>query len=220
MKRCAVCQCYSEKLLCSGCRDLIKPTADACQICDKPLVSVQKQSERRLCRDCRKQRPAFDRIYCAGVYQTPGSDWVMALKFSNQLHWARAMAELMVPTMAQLPAAWPLIPMPLHRQRLKRRGYNQAHEICRFIAQFSKRTQLSDILMRTKYTAMQATLPEKQRRANVRQAFTVNGHVIPEAVILVDDVLTTGQTLSAAAAVLKKAGVEQVHGVVFLRSDN
>lgn len=220
MKRCAVCHCYSEELLCNGCRNLIKPTADGCQVCDKPLVSVQKQSESQLCRDCRKQRPAFDRIYCAGVYQPPGSDWVMALKFSNHLHWARAMAELMVPTMTQLPAEWPLIPMPLHPKRLKKRGYNQAHEISRFIAQFTNRRILSDLLTRTKYTAMQATLPEKKRRANVRQAFTVNGHELPETVILVDDVLTTGQTLSAAAAILKKAGVNQVYGVVFLRSDN
>jgi predicted amidophosphoribosyltransferase len=65
---------------------------------------------------------------------------------------------------------------------------------------------------------MQATLPEKQRRSNVRNAFEVLSDELPAAVIVVDDVLTTGQTLSAAAKALKIAGVQVVYGAVFLRA--
>ncbi len=149
----------------------------------------------------------------------PASDWVMGLKFSNQLHWSRAMAELLTPVLERLPRSWPLIAMPLHRRRLRHRGYNQAHEFTKILAKNTGRKELRNLLTRTKYTAMQATLPEKKRRANVRDAFVVNGNNVPKEVILVDDVLTTGQTLSAAANVLKKAGAETVYGVVFLRSE-
>ena len=66
--------------------------------------------------------------------------------------------------------------------------------------------------------AMQAELPEKQRQANVRGAFQVNTKVTPKHVVLVDDVLTTGQTLRSAAKTLKQAGVERVDVAVFARS--
>lgn len=129
------------------------------------------------------------------------------------------MAELLSPKLDRLPRDWPLIAMPLHPRRLRHRGYNQAHELTRILAKKTDRLELRNLLQRAKYTAMQATLPEKKRRANVRDAFVVNGDDIPKEVILVDDVLTTGQTLSAAANVLKMAGVETVYGAVFLRSE-
>lgn len=218
MNRCVVCHCHAEKLLCRGCQQLIQAPAAGCHVCAKPLTEINQPVDNRLCADCRKERPAFDGIACAGVYQPPGSEWVIALKFSGQLHWARAMAELMSPVITDWPLGWPLLAMPLHRKRLQKRGFNQAHEITRLMAQASGRRVLSDCLERSQYTAMQATLPEKKRRDNVRHAFTVNGSVLPEALILVDDVLTTGQTLSSAAATLKKAGVKHVWGAVFLRS--
>ncbi len=217
MNRCAICHCYANNLLCEGCRDLIQLPDFGCRSCAKPLPKPDN-NDSLLCVECRQSQPAFDRILCAGIYQPPGSEWVMALKFSGQLHWARAMAELMTPRMAELPDHWPLVPMPLHTKRLQHRGYNQAHEIARQLSKNSPRSLLSDVLVRSKYTAMQATLPEKQRRSNVQKAFAVKGDHVPQSVILVDDVLTTGQTLSAAAQALKKAGAEQVYGAVFLRS--
>ncbi|KAA3638197.1 MAG: ComF family protein [Proteobacteria bacterium] len=220
MNRCVICQCSAKKLLCTGCQTLIKAPQAGCRCCAKPLPKLSDCNNSRLCADCRKRLPVFDQIFCAGVYQSPGSNWVLALKFSGHLHWARAMAELMTPCLADVPLDWPLVAIPLHRKRLLKRGYNQAHEIARLLAQFSGRQALSDVIIRRKDTAMQATLPEKKRQANVRNAFAVVDRDLPPVVILVDDVLTTGQTLSAAAAVLKKAGVQQVYGVVFLRSDS
>ncbi len=218
MKRCAICYCYSTGLLCGGCRQLIKPPDYGCKSCAKPLPRPKQADTHLLCPECRHAQPAFDGIVCAGIYQAPGRQWVMALKFSNQLHWARTMAELMAPVIDCLPADWPLIAMPLHPKRLRQRGYNQAYEVARQLSQLCNRPLLSRLLIRSKYTAMQATLPEKQRRANVRGAFEVTDDAIPSRLILVDDVLTTGQTLSAAAATLKQAGVKTVFGAVFLRA--
>ncbi|MFV0542232.1 MAG: ComF family protein [Marinicella pacifica] len=218
MKRCAICHCYSKNLLCNGCRPLIQPPDFGCRCCAKPLPKPKQADESLLCADCRAVQPAFDGICCAGVYQPPGRQWVMALKFSNQLHWARIMAELMGPLIQQMPTDWPLIAMPLHPKRLRHRGYNQAREIARQLSKLCERPLISKVLIRTKYTAMQATLPEKQRRSNVRNAFEVLSDELPAAVIVVDDVLTTGQTLSAAAKALKIAGVQVVYGAVFLRA--
>ncbi|MCX7544940.1 ComF family protein [Marinicella gelatinilytica] len=217
MSRCVVCHCHTQTLLCKECQTLIKPPEYGCQQCAKPMPKANHHGTLR-CPDCRKAPPAFNHIKCAGIYQPPGSDWVMALKFSGHLHWARAMAELLQPVIKDIAVDWPLMAMPLHRRRLRTRGYNQAFEMTRLLAGFSGRQVLTNVLERNKYTAMQATLPEKQRRANVRDAFTVKHNDLPQSVLLVDDVLTTGQTLSAAAASLKKAGVDQVYGVVFLRS--
>lgn len=218
MGRCAICRCYANNLLCVGCQSLVQQPQYGCTICDKPLPKAEHKSDTLLCADCRQQKPVYDRVRCAGIYQPPASDWVLALKFSGQLHWARAMAELMSPVIADLPQNWPLIAMPLHPGRLRQRGFNQAYEIGRLISQISGRSKRTDVLIRSQVTAMQATLPEKKRRSNVRNAFSVETQNLPESLILIDDVLTTGHTLSAAAAVLKKAGVKQVYGAVFLRA--
>lgn len=217
MNRCAICHCYADNLLCEGCQNLIQPPDYGCRRCDKPLAKPDN-NDSLLCAECRQTPPEFDGIVCAGIYQPPGSEWVMSLKFSGHLHWARAMAELMSPLIKKWPDDWPLIAMPLHPKRLKKRGYNQAREIARLLSKSGHRPLLPEGLERSKYTAMQATLPEHQRRANVRQAFTVHLAHVPKVVIVVDDVLTTGQTLSAAAKALKQAGVETVYGAVFLRS--
>lgn len=214
--RCAICKIPAQHLICKPCQTLINMPVHGCQFCAKPLPNNDKTV---ICSECRSQRPCFDGIVCAGIYQPPASEWVMGLKFSTQLHWARAMAELLSPLLDRLPHEWPLVAMPLHRRRLRHRGYNQAHELTRILAKKTDRKELRKLLYRAKYTAMQATLPENKRRANVRDAFAVKDNDVPKQVILVDDVLTTGQTLSAAANVLKKAGAETVYGAVFLRSE-
>jgi len=214
--RCAICQIPAQKLICAGCRTLIKMPIYGCQYCAKPIANSDNTV---ICSECRSQQPSFDGIVCAGIYQPPASEWVMGLKFSKQLHWSRAMAELLTPMVNRLPHEWPLIAMPLHRRRLRHRGYNQAHELTKILAKKTGRIEVRNLLQRAKYTAMQATLPEKKRRANVRNAFAVRGDDIPKELILVDDVLTTGQTLSAAANALKKAGAETIYGAVFLRSE-
>jgi len=213
MKRCAICQVHSQKSLCVGCQSLIRAPQKPCQICAKPLNQADG-----ICGECRSDPPSFSKTICAAIYEPPVSLWVQQLKFGDRLDRARIMADALIKPLSSIDITVPIIPVPLHPKRLVSRGYNQAYEIARIIAKQQKRNLLSDVLIRTKNTSMQAELHEKQRSANVRAAFAVNKEIEAETVIVLDDVMTTGQTLRSISNCLVKAGVKQVIVAVFARS--
>lgn len=213
MRRCAVCQVPTLGGLCVGCQALLQAPLNPCTCCAKPLPVAGN-----LCGECRNDPPAFSQTFCATVYQPPISSWVQQLKFGDRLDRARLMAESLLPLLQSVPSTVPIIPLPLHRRRLVSRGYNQAHEVARLLAKWQQRPLLDRHLERVKHTAMQAELTERQRAANVRAAFSMSKPIHEPTVLLLDDVMTTGQTMRAAAACLKKAGVDEVMAVVFARS--
>ena len=104
-----------------------------------------------------------------------------------------------------------LVPVPIHRERRRRRGYNQAELLTRGL---SARTGIpSDprLLFRVRRTRVQASLDDRERRKNVKGAFAVRDDVCPyQRILLVDDIYTTGSTIDACAAILKKAGVRKI----------
>ncbi len=213
MNRCAVCLVHAEQMLCHGCEGLIQAPQNPCQICAKPLNQVEA-----ICGECRSDPPAFSQTVCAAIYEPPVSLWVQQLKFGDRIDRASIMAEAMLEPLSSLDPSIPIIPVPLHPKRLRSRGYNQAYEIAKIIARKQRRPLLSDVLIRCKNTAMQAELHEKQRSANVRAAFVVNQVVEEQTVIVLDDVMTTGQTMRSIANCLHQAGIENVIAAVFARS--
>lgn len=123
-----------------------------------------------------------------------------------------------------------LIPVPLHKKKLKDRGFNQAEEIAKYLAEAWKITLLSDVLIKTRKTESQTKLSKEQREKNVREAFRLReppsfahqrkgGSEIIQGkkVLLVDDVYTTGSTMNECARVLKEAGAKQVWGIAVAR---
>lgn len=187
-------------------------------------ASVHPEDESRhasslICGECRSDPPAFAQTICAAIYEPPVSLWVQQLKFGDRLDRASIMAEAMLEPLSSIDTNIPIIPIPLHPKRLQYRGYNQAYEVAKIITKQQHRALLADVLIRTKYTAMQAELHEKQRADNVRAAFKVIKPIGAETVLLLDDVMTTGQTLhSAAKCLLLQAAVKKVMVVVFARS--
>jgi len=213
VKRCAVCQVHSSSALCSGCQALFQSPENPCQICAKPLNQING-----ICGECRSDKPSFSQTICAAIYAPPVSQWVQQLKFGNQLDRALIMAEALLEPLHVIDAHVPIIPVPLHPNRLKSRGYNQAYEVAKLIAKKQQRQLIVNSLIRSKDTAMQAELHEKQRASNVSAAFKVEKPINFQTVIVLDDVMTTGQTLRAVSTCLLKAGVEQVIVAVFARS--
>lgn len=118
-----------------------------------------------------------------------------------------------------------LIPVPLHSRRKRERGFNQAELLAKILVKVWKQgsgnissMQLdTDSLLRARYTEQQAKLSHDERVSNLRDAFNWRGKDLPERVILVDDVFTTGSTLQAAAQCLKQAGVQSVWGLTLAR---
>ncbi len=113
-----------------------------------------------------------------------------------------------------------VLPVPLSRERLEQRGFNQALELARPIALTLTLPLLADICVRTRHTSAQAELPLTQRRVNMRGAFAVRDRKVMEGkhVLLIDDVMTTGHTLRELAACLKRHGATRVSNLVLART--
>ncbi len=108
--------------------------------------------------------------------------------------------------------------MPLHPERLRERGFNQAVELSRPIAKYFDIPLNIDTCTRIKNTPAQATLPWNARKENIRKAFTCCDNFVGQKIAIVDDVMTTGATLNELARVLRKQGAEEVYGWVIARS--
>jgi ComF family protein len=202
--------------LCAACRAaLAPPPREACAVCLRPLAAHALPEGYR-CGACRQRPPAFDRLAALWSYRPPLDAVVRGLKFGRLdylgRHLAAALADGLGPRLAGCDR---VVPVPLHWRRRLARGYNQAERIARPLA---GRLGLPCVqaLARRRATPPQSLLGREERLANLRKAFRVPR---PERVrglhiLLVDDVATTGATLDAAAAALKKAGAAAVTALV------
>jgi len=146
-------------------------------------------------------------------YEFPVDGLVQSLKFKRQLAEGRVLSHMMCEYISyqdtRLPDA--LIPVPLHRVRMIKRGFNQAYELASHISRTLSIPLHTGGLRRGRNTHAQSGLNRQQRRRNVRGAFYWRGRKVPPAhIALVDDVMTTGTTVSECARVLKKAGARRV----------
>ncbi len=152
------------------------------------------------------------------VYGFPLDRLVPRFKFHHDLAAGRMMAELMAGPLASAPRPDVVVPVPLHAHRLRRRGYDQALELARPLARSLGLPLRADLLERIRATAPQSELDADARHRNLTRAFAVTASApLPAHVALVDDVMTTGATLHAAAKALRKAGVARVDAWVCAR---
>lgn len=189
-----------------------------CACCALPLPHDGDPAAR--CGACLAEPPPFDTARAPLAYGGPARQVVLALKHGRRLVLARLMARVMLRVAGTLPDDMVIVPVPSHRWRLWQRGFNQAAEIARHLARQSGRPLLVDALIRTKPTASTRGLTRKQRQANVTGAFKVArvADVQGRAVLLVDDVMTTGATVAACARQLRRAGARQVAVLTYTRA--
>jgi ComF family protein len=161
------------------------------------------------------------------TYAYPWRDIVAAFKFQGQPGWARHLAGWMlqsVETRRLLKEAYLLAPVPLTQLRLRERGYNQAWELVKHLRQANDAPEMAlpNLLVRSEQTQLQHTLDRAKRLENIRHAFSCRPEftekLFGRRVLLVDDVMTTGATLQAAAEVLVEAGATGVSALVFART--
>lgn len=194
--------------LCAGCARDFTRNAVCCPRCALPL-----ETPAPLCGECLHREPAFASAWVPFRYEHPLDLLEARFKFHGDLAAGRVLAQMLIErahieTPAR-PAA--LIPVPLHRARLRERGYNQALELARPLAQALGLPLRHDLLIRTQATPPQTGLDAKARRRNLRGAFAAAVDVpLPDHIVLLDDVMTTGATFREAARVLVRAGVARV----------
>ena len=210
-RTCCFCGTVEKRGICDACREKIVYVEEPrCKKCGKPI----RQEEKEYCYDCSHRDFAFEQGKSVWLHREPVSASIYQFKYHNKRIYAAFYAE----EMFRLYGAWMerngmevIIPVPLHRGRRRRRGYNQAEVLAKYLAEKSGIPMNAKAVARTKKTMPQKTLNEKQRKKNLEGAFVVTKHWKGEKrVLLVDDIYTTGSTIDALAKELKKKGVEKV----------
>jgi ComF family protein len=202
----------------SGLRFLQPPW---CRLCGLPLPHAAAGAP--LCGACAQAEPKYDRARAALAYDEASRRLVIAFKHGDRLAGVPAFARWMTAAGAELLAdADILAPVPLHRWRLLWRGYNQSAVLGSRIARLAGRSWRPDLLQRRRATASQQGLSARQRQDNVTSAaFNVRPRHLARLdgakVLLIDDVLTTGATLSACAMVLRRHGAARVDALALAR---
>jgi len=170
------------------------------------------------CADCQLRPPPFGAAIAPLLYSFPIDAAIKALKFRRKLFYAPAFSYLLEASLRRLPAEVDaLLPVPLHWRRQALRGYNQAAELCRPL-QRNRGEQLLGNVFRSRSTPYQSGLDAKQRRQNLRSAFVVRGEIKAQHVLIVDDVITTGETCRQLAKVLLDNGAEKVSVLAIARA--
>lgn len=234
---CALCGLAADAALCAACAEQFFGAAahpPRCPRCANPLplASVPPADAPRhgghgagglLCGACQAALPAFDATLVAADYAAPVDQLVLQLKFAQRLALAPLMASLLRDAVLRrpdfvLPAL--LCPVPLGPQRLVQRGYNQALEIARPLARQLGVALHPRLLARTRDTAAQSGVAPQQRRQNIAHAFALADPALVAGrhIGVVDDVMTSGQTLNALAEELKHYGAARVSNFVFART--
>lgn len=197
--------------LCSICRTMLPWAIDRCYRCGLAIDYNQGV----ICQSCIECPPTFDRMCTLFSYDAPVTQLITGLKFGRQLAYGRLLGEILADAVlaewyqnTPLPTA--VIPMPLHRKRLQKRGYNQALELLWATVKRSNIKLLAEVVERVRSTKPQSGLNAEQRQHNMSRAFNVKNLVGIQHVAVMDDVVTTGNTVNALCRVLKNAGVEQI----------
>ncbi len=189
-------------------------TDNACQTCGLPTPAGQT------CGRCVNDPPAFDSLLSACLYRFPLSAIIQQYKFKARLEYAYPLSQLLVDVLRQQAGSLPqcILPVPLHKTRQRRRGFNQAIELARPIAkQLGIRLDYTSCL-RHKNTRQQASLSLAERSTNLNDAFSVRPGLRYRHVAILDDIVTSTNTVNALARMLRRHGVETIEAWCIARA--
>ena len=213
-KRCTICDkvISGDAGICKQCKKKIHPLQGAvCMKCGKNLGD-----DRLYCYDCSRREHIFERNYAVFAYPVIRES-LYRFKYGGRAEYASYYAKeaykLHGMCLGQLQAD-AVVPVPLHKSRFRRRGYNQAEELARELSKLINVPVYDGYIGRIKATKPLKTLDVRERQNNLKKAFLImQNDVKLKTIIVVDDIYTTGATLDAVAEVCKAAGVEQVYSL-------
>jgi len=213
--RCIVCEDIINfginKCVCNNCKDLFELiTGPRCNKCSRPIESGF------ICRDCANKKIYFEKNFSVFVYKDLIQDLIIRFKFRNHPAIGKGLAKIISENINQ---NWFLkkniiIPVPIHKTRKRKRGFNQAEIIAKYLAKKFNLEIKSNGLKRIKNTKPQWMLDHDERENNLNNAFWADKNLIKNKnIILIDDIFTTGSTINKCAEVLKLSGASCVYSL-------
>ncbi len=214
-RRCPVCGRIlrpEEKLICRECgRKLPWVREPVCIRCGKPIDDPEKG----LCADCLKTDHMYNEGRSALLYEKGIRLSVNRMKFYNHREYIPFYAACIQAAGRKYMRLWQvrcIIPVPMHPKKREERGFDQTELLAKELSKMCGIPVLENVLLRVRYTKASRKLGREHRLANLRGAFAVRkGVKIPEPVLLLDDIYTTGTTMDNAARALRKAGVREIY---------
>lgn len=211
---------------CGGCG---KPGVRWCEECQNKVLRIsspicprcgEAQPDDETCQNCRQHPPEYEALRSFGVFDGPLRDALHRMKYQRDIGLGEPLSKHLIGLYNDL--KWEIdmiVPVPLGTERLKERGYNQSGLLARPLAFSARKAFLPGILNRTRDTRTQVGLSAKERRENVDGAFSSSDKSVQgKVVLIVDDVTTTGSTISACAKALRAAGASKVYGLTLARA--
>ena len=214
---CPLCERTSDTLyyapLCTSCWGAIKRyTGPSCRICAMPFTS----SHSSLCGKCLAMKPPFSAVFTYGLFEGPLVEAIHQFKFHGIKRLSGPLSDLLLAI--DIPEADGCVPVPLSIQGLRERGFNQSLLLARNIAKQKNIPLFMDVLHKRKETPPQLGLSASERRVNLKGAFCASNSVREKRLLLIDDVITTGSTVTECSKQLLKAGARQVIVLSIARS--
>ena len=209
--------------LCIACwSKLVIPGEPACALCQRPLGDAfGGESGALTCAPCLAAPPKHDGIAAATLYNPASRDLVLAFKHGRRVALGTLLGRLIAARVGDLAGEWLVVPVPLHRWRLWKRGFNQSALLARTIAAAPGRRLAVDALVRTRATPSLGGLGRSDRAKALRGSIAVNpawqARLRDARVLLIDDVMTSGATSDACVRALRRGGVTKVRIACFAR---
>ncbi|WP_417292097.1 ComF family protein [Desulfovibrio porci] len=214
--------------LCPACRTLFSPyRGPRCPRCGLPTaearasgqaVALSRPDPESRCGRCLNDDPPWDSLAYYGLYCDALRDALLRLKFDGELSLAPLLGACLLEASRCLPSPDALLAVPQHPAHLRRRGFNQAHELAKALHCLTGLPLRPELLRRTKTGPPQAGLSATLRRRNVLDSFQAAPQAHGLRLWLIDDVMTTGSTLAAACLALRSAGAQQVRALFVART--
>ena len=218
-QRCVFCGTASEPgevYCCCGCAAELPWVENRCARCAIPVATPLRDGVD--CANCQQCPPPFIAAATPLRYTFPIDAAIKAMKFRRRLYYVPAFSPMLMKTMACLPKdVDALLAVPLHWRRHATRGFNQAVELCKPLQKLTGLPMLANV-KRIRSTPYQSGLDADERRRNLRAAFAIQGSVIARHVLIVDDVITTGETCRQLANVVLAAGAQKVSVLAIARA--
>lgn len=212
--RCPFCDGIATDGVCEFCRRKVTVVTEPfCMKCGKPLAD----NVREYCEDCDKTGHSFESGRALLVYDDVVRHSIYRFKYASRKEYAKVYARMMGQNFKQYIARISpdmLIPVPLHKRRMKKRGYNQAQLVAKCLEKEWGIPCRDDLVRRVKHTRPQKELDRAERQNNLKKAFKIiENDVKLKTIILIDDIYTTGSTMDALAEALLQNGAAKVYFV-------